>query len=94
MMISPQGYIEQHKDKPLEELIKERNKLIETLKEYEDENILNNKPKERNGLIIDPSPEVVYSCYNDYLNEITDLIIERQKEKKVKTSIDKVIDKR
>lgn len=92
MMISPQGYIEQHKDKPLEELIKERNKLIETLKEYEDENILNNKPKERNGLIIDPSPEVVYSCYNDYLNEITDLIIERQKEKKVKTSIDKVID--
>lgn len=88
MMISPQGYMEQHKDKPLEELVKERNKLIEKLNEYEAENILNIKQQKNIGIIIDPSPEVRYSCYNEYLNAITDLIIERQNERTDKTPID------
>ena len=91
-MISPQGYIEKHKDKSLEELVRERYKLIKTLREYEENNILNQNPPTFSGLIIDPSPEVVYSCYNDYLDAITNLIIEKQSN--VKSNIDKVIDEK
>ena len=75
MMISPQGYIEQHKDKSLEELIKERNELLDEMKEYEEANILNKKPPIFSGIIIEPSPSTVYYWNNHYLNAITDLII-------------------
>ena len=94
MMISPQGYIEQHKDKSLEELIKERNELLDEMKEYEEANILNKKPPIFSGIIIEPSPSTVYYWNNHYLNAITDLIIERKKESKVKASIDKIIEKK
>lgn len=92
-MISPQGYIQQHKDKPLEELIKERNKLLDGIREYEETYILNKKTPKFTGIIIEPSPSTVYFWNNHYLNEITDLIIERKKESKVKSSIERMIEK-
>lgn len=77
-MMSPEYFKEQNKDKPLEELVKVRNKLVEKLNEYEEENILNAPQHKFIEIIINPSPEVRYSCYNEYLKEITDLIIEKQ----------------
>lgn len=82
MMISPALYKEKHKSSSLKELMLERNKLMREINEYEDENILHTKQHKNIGIIIDPSPEVRYSCYNEYLKEITNLIIERQQESK------------
>ena len=78
MMMSPECFKEQNKDKTLKELVNERNKLIEKLNEYEEENILNAPQHKFIEIIINPSPEVRYSCYNEYLKEITDLIIKKQ----------------
>lgn len=92
-MISPQGYIQQHKGKTLEGLIKERNKLLDEIREYEETHILNKKTPEFTAIIIYPSPSTVYFWHNRYLNELTDLIIERKKESKAKASIDRIIEK-
>ena len=78
MMISPQGYKEQHKDKTLKELIKERNKLLDSLRAYE-ENTLNDVPSSDGEMFVKPSPETVYFWSNHYLKEVTDLIIEKSK---------------
>lgn len=74
MMISPEGYKEKHKNSSLKELILERNNLIQEINKYEEENILNAKQNNFIEIIVKPSPEVRYSCYNEYLREITELI--------------------
>ncbi|MBE5822092.1 MAG: hypothetical protein E7311_05875 [Clostridiales bacterium] len=76
MMISPEVYKEENKDKELKELLVERNKLIKYMNEYENDSI-NNERKSDIGIIISPSPSTRYYWYNYYLKEITDLIIEK-----------------
>lgn len=68
-MISPESYMETIKNLTLEQLVKERNKLIRELHRFEkrsdDENL---------EIFIHPSPEVVYQCNNEYLIKVTELI--------------------
>ena len=73
-MISPNSYREEHKNLSLIELIDKRNELIKSLNNYENNNI-----KNENGnnleVVMSPSPATRYHWYNEYLKEITDLMI-------------------
>ena len=71
MMISPYSYIEEQKNKNYKQLIKERDKLLKEI--YEFENNQSNAEEE----IMCPSPEVVYQCNLMYLGELCDLIAEK-----------------
>ena len=79
MMISPDYYKEQLKDKTLKELVIERNKLIEELNEYENRKILEDSKEILPEDCVKPSPATRYYWRNHYLKEITDLIIEKSK---------------
>ena len=72
MMIDPKTYSLIFMGKSLSELIKERNRLIEEIREYEDakddENIL---------MASNPDPETIYLNNHLYLAEICKLIGER-----------------
>ena len=56
MMISPESYIEELKDKSYEELLKEKRNLLKEISDFENNNISNER------FNIDPSPEVIYQC--------------------------------
>lgn len=71
MMISPASYIDSQKEKKYKELLEERNKLLSDIYKFENDNIKNS------GLIIDPSPEVIYQCDLMYLGELCKLISEK-----------------
>jgi hypothetical protein len=58
-------------DLTLEQLRKERDKLIRSLRDYE------KHETERNEIGIHPSPSVVYHCENLYLMETIKLILEK-----------------
>lgn len=73
MMIDPTAFREAYKNATLEEIIKERDKLIREIRRYEKGKI----PKE--DYMMDPSPEVVYYCNNLYLAELCHLINEKNK---------------
>lgn len=79
MMISPEYYKEQLKDKTLKELVIERNKLIEELNKYEYRKILEESKELLPEDCVKPSPSTRYYWRNHYLKEITDLIIEKSK---------------
>ncbi len=72
-MIDPKTFRNQYEDATLEEIIKERDKLIREIRRYEKGKI----PKE--DYMMDPSPEVVYYCNNLYLAELCHLINEKNK---------------
>lgn len=72
-MIDPKTFRNQYEDATLEEIIKERDKLIREIHRYEKGKI----PKE--DYMMDPSPEVVYYCNNLYLAELCHLINEKNK---------------
>lgn len=74
-MIDPKTFRNQYEDATLEEIIKERDKLIREIRRYEKGKI----PKE--DYCMDPSPEVIYRMNNAYLVELCYLIIEKDKEK-------------
>ena len=71
MMISPASYIDGQKGKTYKELLKERNKLLNDINDFENGNI------EDSDLIIDPSPEVIYQCNLMYHGELCKLISEK-----------------
>lgn len=71
MMISPDFYRSEIIDYELDELVKERNKLIKEINRFE-----KNKITEEERMI-SPSPLTVYQCNNEYLIEVTKLINER-----------------
>ena len=75
MMISPETYINTQKRKTYKELLKERNKLINDIKNFESGNI------ENSNLIIEPAPEVIYQCNLMYLGELCKLILEKYNKK-------------
>ena len=71
MMISPEAYANMQKNKSYEELIKERDSLIEDIQSFE-------KDKDRSGdaWMVEPSPEVIYQCNFQYLGKLSELIAE------------------
>ena len=75
MMISPETYINTQKRKTYKELLKERNKLINDIKNFESGNIKNS------NLIIEPASEVIYQCNLMYLGELCKLILEKYNKK-------------
>lgn len=64
MMMGPKAYIYNLRDKSFEELLHERDEIIERMKRYESDDI----PKEREYIC--PSPGVQYSVSYEYLIEL------------------------
>ena len=70
MMFSPETFINMIEDKSYENLVKERDKLIREIHEFETGT--NADPL----IMMKPSPDVIYQCNNLYLIEITKLLNE------------------
>ena len=81
MMISAIGYKEEHKNLSLVELINKRNELIRSLNDYEN-NHIKDTSSYTNEEVVKPSPSTKYYWRNEYLKEITNLIIEKLDEEK------------
>lgn len=74
MMISPKTFRGAFENATLEEIIKERDKLIREIRRYE-------KGKTSlDEITMDPSPEVVYMMNNLYLAELCHLIHEKHQD--------------
>jgi len=71
MMVSPEVFIDEYREKTYTELVAVRDKLISEIKDFE----MNKDNK--NELMIMPSPEVVYQCNLTYLAKLCDLIAEK-----------------
>lgn len=71
MMISPESYIDELKNKTYKELIKEKNKLLKEISDFENNKIAD---EEYN---IDPSPDVIYQCNLLYLSKLCELIADK-----------------
>lgn len=71
MMISPNGFVEELKDKPYKELLKERDKLIRQIRAFEKDKV----PESEYSIC--PSSEVVYQMNLQYLGELCNLIAEK-----------------
>ena len=75
MMISPNNYISEYTDSDYHELMDERDRLIKSIKGFEE--------KEKNGdrsgdeWNWDPSPEVVYQCNLEYLARLCSFMHEK-----------------
>ncbi len=78
MMISPYSYIEEKKEWDLQKLYREKEKLEKFIKDYKssgeylDENV-----------IVNPSPEVVVSMYEDYIRELNILIANKENQSNI-----------
>lgn len=75
MMISPEMYIEQLKDAEYLELIEERNDLIEFIKDYEKKETVGDRSGD--DWLVNPSPDVRYQMYLEYLGELCKLMQEK-----------------
>lgn len=75
MMISPETFIDNLKDKSYSELLEEREKLLNDIYSFE------KKPNKSNGIFISPSPEVRYQVNLQYLGKICELIAKKYNEK-------------
>lgn len=71
MMISPDWFVEELKDKSYKELLSIRDKLIRQIRSFEKHTY---DPKLDT---ICPSPDVVYQCNLQYLSKLCDLIAEK-----------------
>ena len=74
MMIHPKSFREAFEDATLDEIIKERDKLIREIRRYEKGKL------SLEELTMDPSPEVVYMMNNEYLAELCHLINEKHQD--------------
>ena len=74
MMISPVTFVEELKDADYNNLIKERDQLIEYILEFEKKE----KAGDRSGdeWNINPMPDVVYQLYLEYLAELCKMMKE------------------
>ena len=75
MMIDLASFREAFKKATINEIIKERDKIIREIRRYEKGKI----PED--DYMMDPSPETVYMMNNLYLAELCNLIYEKKKEK-------------
>ena len=74
MMISPDTYAEMFADKSYAELIKERDELIESIRDFE------KNSADEEAYMICPSPDVIYQMNLEYLSELCRLIREKYRE--------------
>lgn len=72
MMMDPTSFKESLKDESLTEIIKERDRIIKEIQEYERE-----EPSDDIVIASNPDPETIYYCNLSYLSEICDLIQEK-----------------
>lgn len=72
MMISPETYISQYKNRTLKECIEARDKLIQKLKDFELDPVYESD--------VMPSPMTQYNVYVEYLKGLCDLIAEKVSE--------------
>ncbi|MBQ9512715.1 MAG: hypothetical protein IJR58_05940 [Lachnospiraceae bacterium] len=75
MMISPDYYVDQHKDKSYEKLLPIRDELIDSIRTFEKQG------PAANDVIIAPSPDVRYQMGLKYLGKLCELIAEKYNEK-------------
>lgn len=75
MMISPDYYVDQHKDKSYEELLPISDELIDSIRTFEKQG------PAANDVIIAPSPDVRYQMDLEYLGKLCELIAEKYREK-------------
>ena len=71
MMISPEAYIDELKNITYKELIKEKDKLLKEISDFENNKIVD---EEYN---INPSPDVIYQCNLLYLSKLCELIADK-----------------
>lgn len=71
MMISPDSYIDEFKSKNYKELIKEKDKLLKEISDFENNKI---PAIEYN---MNPSPDVIYQCNLLYLSKLCELIADK-----------------
>ena len=71
MMVSPEIYMSFLKDKNYEELVKERDNLIDEIKEYEE------RSDELIKMCIIPSKETIYKYNHMYLSKVCELLSEK-----------------
>ena len=74
MMIDLKTYIEEQKNKSYEELLKERDRLLRKIQDFEQDKIPDNE------ILCHPSLEVVYQCNLKYLGELFKLIAKKYNE--------------
>lgn len=82
MMVGPKTYIKKFEDKSYEELLEEKTKLNKKIEEFE------SNESELSGVIISPSPEVVYQCNLEYMAELCNLIAEKFRKRKIQEKSD------
>ena len=70
-MISPEVFVEQHKNKPYSELVKIRNKILREIYDFE------NHSYDLEQTLVQPSPEVMYRYNLKYLGKICEVISEK-----------------
>lgn len=75
MMISPQGYIEEHEKDTFEDLIKEREELIESIKYLEKLAFSDDRTSEE--WMLHPGPDVRYQEKLNYLAELCNFMSEK-----------------
>ena len=71
MMISPESFVEEFKDKPLMDCILARDELIEEIRKFE------MNPKYCGETL--PSPLTQYIVYVEYVKELFEIIVEKVK---------------
>ncbi len=71
MMISPEMFIEEYKNKSYAELLPIRDELLEEIRAFE------NRTYNSEMNMVHPSPEVVYQCNLEYMGKLCELIAEK-----------------
>lgn len=74
MMISPEWYKEEQKDKSYQELLKVREELLEEIYAFEKHTY----DPEMDGIC--PAPDVIYQCNLQYLGKLCELIVEKYRQ--------------
>lgn len=75
MMISPQSYVKEHENDTFEELIKERNELVKSIKRLEKK--LFSEEKMNEEVMVCPGPDVEYQVELMYLAELCNFMGEK-----------------
>ena len=75
MMISPESFAEEHKNDTFEQLIKEREALIDEIRDLEDI-LLGGKPLAEENMTM-PGPDVIYQMDLEYLAALCTFMSEK-----------------
>ena len=81
MMNSPQGYVEYCKQYSCEELIQEREELLDDIRDLEKRLFSGDK---KDDYIVSPSPEVRYQVKLEYLAALSEYMQQRYNEEYVR----------